>query len=130
MKEWETLWHTLFRMSKDRGIETYMVNWNIFVSSELAEHHNVSDLSRSSEKYLGKGDTSEIVKDYINLYTPYRGLLLYHGLGSGKTCSSIAIAEGMKSARKVIIMTPASLRRNYIEEIKKCGDLLYRKNQY
>jgi len=27
-------------------------------------------------------------------------------------------------------MTPASLRRNYLEEIKKCGDLLYRKNQY
>ena len=72
----------------------------------------------------------KIVRDYINLYTPYRGLLLYHGLGSGKTCSSIAIAEGIKSARKVIIMTPASLRRNYIEEIKKCGDLLYRKNQY
>ena len=72
----------------------------------------------------------KIVRDYMNLYTPYRGLLLYHGLGSGKTCSSIAIAEGMKSARKVIIMTPASLRRNYIEEIKKCGDLIYRKNQY
>jgi hypothetical protein len=72
----------------------------------------------------------KIVRDYINLYTPYRGLLLYHGLGSGKTCSSIAIAEGLKNSRKVIVMTPASLRRNYIEEIKKCGDLLYRKNQY
>ena len=36
----------------------------------------------------------------------------------------------MKGDRKVIIMTPASLRRNYIEEIKKCGDLIYRKNQY
>ena len=72
----------------------------------------------------------KIVRDYINLYTPYRGLLLYHGLGSGKTCTSIAIAEGLKSSRKVIIMTPASLRRNYIEEIKKCGDLIYRKNQF
>jgi len=72
----------------------------------------------------------KIVRDYINLYTPYRGLLLYHGLGSGKTCSSIAIAEGLKSYRKIIVMTPASLRRNYIEEIKKCGDLLYRKNQF
>lgn len=72
----------------------------------------------------------KIVRDYMNLYSPYRGLLLYHGLGSGKTCSSIAIAEGMKYAKKVFIMTPASLNRNYMEEIKKCGDLLYRKNQY
>lgn len=72
----------------------------------------------------------KIVKDYLNLYTPYRGLLLFHGLGSGKTCSSIAIAEGMKDAKRIIVMTPASLRMNYIEEIKKCGDLLYKKDQY
>ena len=72
----------------------------------------------------------KLVRDYINLYTPYRGLLLYHGLGSGKTCSSVAIAEGMKSSKKVVIMTPASLERNYMEEIKKCGDHLFRVNQY
>jgi Type III restriction enzyme, res subunit len=72
----------------------------------------------------------KIVRDYINIYTPYRGLLLYHGLGSGKTCTSIAIAEGMKTSKRVIIMTPASLRRNYMEELKKCGDTLYKRNQF
>jgi hypothetical protein len=64
----------------------------------------------------------KVVRDYINLYTPYRGLLLYHGLGSGKTASSIAIAEGMKERKRIIVLTPASLRRNYMEEIKKFGD--------
>jgi hypothetical protein len=72
----------------------------------------------------------KIVRDYLNIYTPYRGLLLYHGLGSGKTCSSIAIAEGLKTFKNVIVMTPASLRRNYIEEMKKCGDEIYKKNQF
>ena len=72
----------------------------------------------------------KIVRDYMNLFTPYRGLLLFHGLGSGKTASSIAIAEGMKDSKKIIVMTPASLRSNYIEELKKAGDLLYKKNQY
>ena len=72
----------------------------------------------------------KIVRDYLNLYTPYRGLLLYHGLGSGKTCTSIALAEGMKSGKQIIIMTPASLKRNYIEELKKCGDVIYKKNNY
>ena len=71
-----------------------------------------------------------IVRDYLNLYTPYRGLLLYHGLGSGKTCSSIAIAEGLKENKHVIVMTPASLRTNYKEELKKCGDPLYKKLQH
>lgn len=72
----------------------------------------------------------KIVRDYINLYTPYRGLLLYHGLGSGKTCTSIAIAEGMKHAKKIMVLTPASLRRNYMEQLKFCGDSIYKKNQF
>ena len=72
----------------------------------------------------------KIVRDYLNLYTPYRGLLLYHGLGSGKTCTSIAIAEGMKSVKPVILLTPASLQKNFFNEIKKCGDHLYKKHQY
>uniref|UniRef100_A0A6C0DIQ3 DOD-type homing endonuclease domain-containing protein n=1 Tax=viral metagenome TaxID=1070528 RepID=A0A6C0DIQ3_9ZZZZ len=46
------------------------------------------------------------------------------------TCSSIAIAEGMKDTKKIIIMLPASLRTNYMEELKRCGDFLYKKNQY
>jgi hypothetical protein len=72
----------------------------------------------------------KVVRDYLNLYTPYRGLLLYHGLGSGKTCTSIAIAEGMKTQRRIIIMTPASLKMNYFSELKKCGDEMYKRTQY
>jgi hypothetical protein len=71
-----------------------------------------------------------IVKEYMNVYTPYRGLLLYHGLGSGKTCSSIAIAEGMKHYKNIVVMCPASLETNYIEELKKCGDSIYNVNQH
>ena len=95
----------------------------------LKNEGNVSCESKDDDEF-NTMTHQNIVRDYINLYTPYRGLLLFHGLGSGKTCSSIAIAEGMKNEKQVIVMTPASLRVNYIEELKKCGDLLYRKNQY
>ena len=57
----------------------------------------------------------EVGQHYINAVTPYRGVLLYHGLGSGKSCSSIAIAEGLKHTRQVTVFTPASLRTNYIQ---------------
>ena len=97
----------------------------------------IDDTNNISCEDLGNADEEmsllthqKIVRDYINLYTPYRGLLLYHGLGSGKTCSSIAIAEGFQSNKQVIIMTPAYLRMNYIQEIKKCGNVLFRKNQF
>jgi hypothetical protein len=42
------------------------------------------------------------VKNFLSLQTPYNSLLLYHGLGSGKTCSAIGIAEEMRSYMKQI----------------------------
>ena len=72
----------------------------------------------------------KLVRDYLNTYTPYRGLFLYFGLGAGKTCSSIAIAEGLKDYHKIVVMTPASLKQNYINELKFCGDDMYKKNQF
>ena len=120
----------------------YMNNREIFVNfiNSLFEPYR-KELAENKESIscdtIGQTSTNfnllthqKIVRDYMNLYTPYRGLLLYHGLGSGKTATSIAIAEGMKDSKRVIIMTPASLRANYIEELKKAGDLLYKRNQF
>ncbi|HKJ78087.1 MAG TPA: hypothetical protein VKA10_01075, partial [Prolixibacteraceae bacterium] len=61
--EWQLFWKTLFRMAKDRGVETYLVNWNIFVSPEFAKAHNVATYSVTGE-YFTEGDTSSIIKDY------------------------------------------------------------------
>ena len=72
----------------------------------------------------------KIVREYLAAETPYRGLLLYHGLGSGKTCSSIAVAESLLSTRKVFVMLPASLESNYRGELRKCGDPLYAYDQH
>ena len=72
----------------------------------------------------------KVVRDYLLMETPYRGLLLYHGLGSGKTCSSIAVAESVLSARKVFVMLPASLESNYRGELRKCGDPIYAYEQH
>ena len=120
----------------------YMNNREIFVNfiNSLFEPYRI-EVQNNKENIscdaIGKTNTNfdllthqKIVRDYMNMYTPYRGILLYHGLGSGKTATSIAIAEGMKDSKRVIIMTPASLRANYVEELKKAGDLLYKRNQF
>ena len=70
-----------------------------------------------------------VVSEYLKLHTPYRGLLLYHGIGSGKTCTAIVAAEGLKSEKKIIVMTPESLTTNFFKEIKKCGDESFRMDQ-
>jgi superfamily II DNA or RNA helicase len=40
------------------------------------------------------------VKNFLSYQTPYNSLLLYHGLGSGKTCSAIGVAEEMRAYMK------------------------------
>lgn len=121
-----------------KATEYYMNNRTIFSSfiNNLFSDYKAQLVKESTRVSCEKDEDfrllthQKIVRDYINLYTPYRGLLLYHGLGSGKTCSSIAIAEGIKSSRTITVMTPASLRSNYIKELKFCGDRLYKKKQY
>ena len=120
----------------------YMNNREIFINfiNSILEPYK-KELDENAEKItcenIGQSNGSfsllthqKVVRDYMNLYTPYRGILLYHSLGSGKSCTSIALAEGMKDSKRVIVMTPASLRRNYMEELKKCGDPMYKKNQF
>jgi len=123
-----------------RASSYYMNNRKIFMTfmsnifdpykKEIKENAGKASCDRGDGKDFSLMAHQKIVRDYINLYTPYRGLLLYHGLGSGKTCTSIAIAEGIKTSRPIIVMTPASLRMNYVEELKKCGDSIYKKNQF
>jgi len=118
----------------------YMNNRKLFVEKmssllfkykdELIETGDTASCGQKQTDDFNLMTHQKIVRDYLNLYTPYRGILLYYGLGTGKTCTSIAIAEGMKSNKRVFIMTPASLKTNFFSEMKKCGDELYRKNQY
>jgi hypothetical protein len=44
----------------------------------------------------------KFIKNFLSFETPYNTLLLYHGLGSGKTCSSIGISEEMRNYMKQI----------------------------
>lgn len=59
------------------------------------------------------------------LNSPVRGMLLDHGLGSGKTCTAILIADHMIKKgliNHVYIMCTGSLRSTWINEYcKKCG---------
>ena len=123
-----------------RANSYYLNNRELFISfitsifapykKSLDKSGSESTCERDDDAPFSTMGHQKIVRDYISTYSPYRGVLLFHGLGSGKTCSSIAIAEGLKSDKQVMVMTPASLRTNYIEELKKCGDDIYKKNQF
>jgi hypothetical protein len=118
----------------------YMANRKLFTNKinqlfqpyiqELEDNEKDVSCENRNSSHVKLLTHQKVVRDYLNLYTPYRGLLLYHGLGAGKTNASIAIAEGMKSHKRIIIMTPASLKSNFFVELKKYGDPIFRKEQY
>lgn len=60
------------------------------------------------------------VKNFLSKNTPYRSILLYHGLGSGKTCSAIGICEitrtSMKQtgiSQKILIIASTNVQDNF-----------------
>ena len=60
----------------------------------------------------------KFVKNFINPKTDYKSLLIYHKIGSGKTCAAIQIAEQWVGHRKIYIITPASLISNMYKEFR------------
>lgn len=60
------------------------------------------------------------VKNFLSFQTPYNSLLLYHGLGTGKTCSAIGVCEEQRDyfkqmgiAKKIIIVASPNVQDNF-----------------
>ena len=60
------------------------------------------------------------VRNYMSFQTPYNGLLLFHGLGTGKTCSSISVCEEMRTylqqlgiTKRIIIVASPAVQKNF-----------------
>jgi hypothetical protein len=56
-----------------------------------------------------------LVSRFMHPLTPYLGLLLFHGVGVGKTCSAVTIAEQFLEAspNKVIVLVPQAIQENF-----------------
>jgi superfamily II DNA or RNA helicase len=60
------------------------------------------------------------VRNFMSFQTPYNSLLLFHGLGSGKTCSAIGVCEEMRDYLKqmginkqIIIVASPNVQDNF-----------------
>jgi len=114
LAEWRAFWRALFRRAKDRGIETYIVNWNIFVSPELARARGVAPYS-ADWSFFGEGDLSELVERYtrecvtqvIDEYEDLAGIGVSLGERMGKMTPQQredwilrTVVEGMRRAKR------------------------------
>ncbi len=85
---WQTLYHGIFQLAKERALDTYIVHWNIFVNQAFAEAHGVAKQNFYPHYYV-PGDTSELVKQYmresvtqvLETYPNLDGIGISHGEG-------------------------------------------------
>lgn len=64
--------------------------------------------------------TQRFIGQYLSPKTPYMSALLFHGVGVGKTCSAITVAEHyleMFPRKQVIIVAPRNIQPNFSREI-------------
>jgi hypothetical protein len=60
------------------------------------------------------------VRNFLSFQTPYNSLLMYHGLGTGKTCSAITVSEEMRTylkqlgiAQRIIVVASPNVQQNF-----------------
>jgi hypothetical protein len=109
MSDWKEFWTQLFKMAKDRGVETFVVNWNIAVSPEFAKSYGVAE--RNDTSAIVKKYTREVVTQVIDEYPDLAGI-------------GITLADWMsnfKAANSTLLeMTPKD-REDWIEETVVAG---------
>lgn len=65
------------------------------------------------------------LKHFLSPNTPYNSILLYHGVGVGKTCAAINITEQFFNiySKKCLILMPANLKENFKKQLFDINNL-------
>jgi hypothetical protein len=114
--QWQHLYREIFRMAKERGLDTYVVFWSIFVSEEFSKAHGVAHKNFYPHYYVD-GDTSEPTRRYLREsvaqmleeYPDLDGIGVSHGEGMGG-------------------MTPLQ-RQQFVDEVYVAGALAAKRAQ-
>ena len=109
-------------------------NLKIAEKKEFYDARNTEEVVRNKE-FIERADKlcnmpyelqshQYFVKNFMSFQTPYNSLLLFHGLGSGKTCSAIGVSESMRDYLKqvgvkqeIIVVSNMNVKNNFKKEL-------------
>ena len=94
----------------------------IHKSKKVSRDANLEDESKARCSGFKLSDNQKFLKSFMSSETPYNSLLLFHGTGTGKTCTSISIAEQyseeiMRQNKKIIVVLNPSIQDNFKKNI-------------
>lgn len=96
--------------------------------NEQSTVFSVNDVEKESDKLCSASfelsPHQQFVKNFLSINTPYNSLLLFHGLGTGKTCSAIGVSEEMRVymkqmgiTKKIIIVASPNVQENFRQQL-------------
>lgn len=80
-------------------------------------------------------EQQNFLTNFMSPQTPFKGILVFHGVGTGKTCSSIAIAEQFKdivrkyNTKVYVLVGGPNIKENFKGELLFCTGETYLKNK-
>ena len=89
---------------------------------EDSDWDNIEEITNSlcKDRDFELSPHQKFVRNFLSFKTPYNSLLLFHGLGSGKTCSAISVCEEMrvyskqlKNTKRIIIVASPNVQENF-----------------
>ena len=87
----------------------------------------IDDFNKVANELCGKFETTlyqHFISQYLSHRTPYRSMMLYYGVGVGKTCTAITLTEMILSTKTmdttephIWVIMPQALEENFNKEI-------------
>jgi superfamily II DNA or RNA helicase len=123
----------------DPNIQYKLYKKREFYYNKIPKRPDISDYNDIKEyrkTICDRGTLHEhqaMLSNFITPDTPFKGLLVFHGLGTGKTCVGIAIAEKFKLqvkkyGTKIIVLVPSTLlKENWKNSLLTCTGETYMK---
>ena len=83
------------------------------------DKYTVEDKKFIEKDFFQLTKNQKFLKKLISPETPYRSIYLYHGVGVGKTCSSIQISQNFKKyyTKKILVILQSTIKANYKKQL-------------
>ena len=112
---------------EDPAFQSSLLSKREFYEHRVPEMEAVKDFANAAEQACSifnstsssefrLSESQSFVRNFLSPTTPYNGILLFHDVGVGKTCSAISIAEQFDD-RHIIVLAPHNVQQAFRSQI-------------
>lgn len=91
----------------------------IYKKKEFNIHKTGKTPDNCEKTFFELSPNQKFIANFLSPYTPYNGLLLFHSVGVGKTCTAISIAERYYEVyqKKILVILSSNIKDNFRKQI-------------